>query len=393
MNPRYQHTEDIDNYLNGRMSEEEKKTFEQRLDSDPDFSLEVEAQRIANQMIIGSELMELKEQMRKDLRNKPSGFKYTRFFLPLLITLLGLGAYVYLGSGETITDSSGGAPIKTMQYHDLKTILEDLETRGSINSVNGPVEESPHLLVEVKKHTVDSITSISKSKNQPVDTIAKATIEEVTNIAEPSNNSDIDTTGHQKMEDTLSTEGSPKESVSQEEVDLCASIDISGRVEVKETCSGENSGEIEIVSTSLTGGKSPYHFSLNDTSAFKDYGNFAYLHAGNYSIYVKDANGCVSLLAEDIEVSEKDCRNNLDLTFAPSREYSIKVPVKDNASATFKVFSKTGALVYQSRVGNGGVDEWDGNDLSGRAVSSGYYIFILEYMDGKTEQGSITIMR
>jgi gliding motility-associated-like protein len=59
------------------------------------------------------------------------------------------------------------------------------------------------------------------------------------------------------------------------------------------TCNGTNDGRIV---TSVSGGTSPYQYSVNGGSFASGSGTFTGLTAGTYSIVVKDANGCTSTL-------------------------------------------------------------------------------------------------
>jgi hypothetical protein len=62
-------------------------------------------------------------------------------------------------------------------------------------------------------------------------------------------------------------------------------------------CHGENTGFIEVVAS---GGALPYSYSING-SVFKNDPLFSTLEAGNYSLLVKDANGCIETISTTIE--------------------------------------------------------------------------------------------
>jgi large repetitive protein len=64
----------------------------------------------------------------------------------------------------------------------------------------------------------------------------------------------------------------------------------------KQTTCGADDGEINV--TSVTGGVEPYTYSINGVT-FQSTGNFSGLFSGEYTLIVKDANGCsFSVLAE-----------------------------------------------------------------------------------------------
>jgi hypothetical protein len=60
---------------------------------------------------------------------------------------------------------------------------------------------------------------------------------------------------------------------------------------VDNICRGDSSA---IINVGGTGGTTPYFYSINNTSNYTANNIFSSLYAGNYIIYIKDANGCTS---------------------------------------------------------------------------------------------------
>lgn len=92
---------------------------------------------------------------------------------------------------------------------------------------------------------------------------------------------------------------------------------IAGQVEQHISCSGEVDGHLR---ASISGGTPPFEFFLNQDSIWQSDPNFYNLPAGNYTITVRDAKGCV-------EVSEPELIRNaqaLSLVAFVSKEITCK---------------------------------------------------------------------
>src|SRR5690606_19676955 len=63
----------INSYLNGEMSREERAEFERRLAADEEFSKTFEAQKIAYEIVVDKELLNLRARIAKDLSGNYPG--------------------------------------------------------------------------------------------------------------------------------------------------------------------------------------------------------------------------------------------------------------------------------------------------------------------------------
>ncbi|MFN6945514.1 MAG: hypothetical protein ACK4ND_11240 [Cytophagaceae bacterium] len=380
MNPKYSHTEQIDKYLAGELNPEERIALEKKIDNDSDFALEVEAQRIANEMILGQELLMLKDQMKTDLKPK-TGFNF--YYLAIFLMIASLAGALYLSSGTVKHEAEEPAKEqKPLPAKEKSEAVPDEPLKKEVNSgittianntkkENKITKDNPERKVFILPDTTQNIEQISTS--EPKDTLKKQnlTVDPLSQNT-PDKPSDI----HQ---------------VEKEAIIDCSGITITAEVKAGPTCPDDQKGRIEIVKESIKGSKGPYLFRLNDSGNFTKETEFFYLNQGTYTLYIKDGNDCIKILAKAVEVETKECGRNLNFTFSPTTEYAWPIPVPEGKSATIKIVSKTGMVVYQALADNAA--EWTGLDLNGNEVSSGYYIFVLEYPDGKVEQGSITILR
>lgn len=376
MNPKYNDTELIDRYLSQALGEDDRARFEYRLETDADFAYEVRAQKAANKIIIGKELLELKAQMQKDLGGSPGGFKYYLNYNVLIPVAVGLAVltsagYYYFKQQSMVVEGNKGKLVQK--------VAAEKPFKTNVNSVEDPKEQEKGF-VRVQQAKV-----ISDGKQDPTRDITE-TIEDFTN-RKPDHSVDTAII-------TQSVAAKPADPVdAPAAVDPCDGFLPSGQVETVETCRNETNGRILIKPESIRGGKAPYMFSLNNHNSFKKKTEFTYLAKGTYSIYIKDGQGCTGLLNGDIQVKDKACKKAMDFTLTPAREGSWKIPVQENKEATLKIIGKSGDVVYEALVSAGLQEEWNGEDRNGNELPAGYYLFVLRYEGGETEQGSITIFR
>ena len=121
--------ERIENYLLGRLGEEERKRFEDELEADKELRQEVELQRL---FIIGVELLAVKEELNTI---HESGYATKTYFsgtwfnliLFLVLVITGVGLFILVKNKEettTIKDSNITAAIEE-EYKDTTMVVTD----------------------------------------------------------------------------------------------------------------------------------------------------------------------------------------------------------------------------------------------------------------------------
>jgi VCBS repeat-containing protein len=84
----------------------------------------------------------------------------------------------------------------------------------------------------------------------------------------------------------------------------CTSTDLNVTVS-STTNSGSCQAPDGSVTVTASGGRAPYTFALNNSTSFQSSPTFNGLGAGNYSVTVKDNNGCTSIV-ENIQITSPD---------------------------------------------------------------------------------------
>lgn len=234
----------IDRYLNGELSEGEKSDFEARLKTDKEFAEHFEMQNISYQIVVGQNLLDLKARMQKDLNSS----KY-----------IGNNKWKYYGAGAVLI---------------LVAILLYFFFKPDEQVKNEP-ESSPVL--------IDTVTSA------------------------PENN-EIDTTAWNNIPEVMPEEIQDKNTTVDNHKDICKDTLISFSCQARAACSGQNNGAIEVDLNTIKLGKEPFEFSINPNGEFVPEPFIGDLKQGKYSLYVRDAKGCVRRLNVKVEVPSIDCK-------------------------------------------------------------------------------------
>jgi gliding motility-associated-like protein len=157
------------------------------------------------------------------------------------------------------------------------------------------------------------------------------------------------------------------------------------------------------------GGQSPYTYSIGD--AFQSSNVFTNLGAGNYTITVKDVNGCQYSTTTNIYGINcpspptpiepipplKEPYINFPNVFSPNGDGENDLfyfPNKNVNELYCKIYNRWGNLVYEFTQINEG---WNGRTNSGKECSEGTYFYIVTYKfqdsDVKKVKGFVTLLR
>lgn len=372
MNPKYDIYEEIDRYLNEELSETELVQFKQKLSSDAEFKSIVEAQQIANDLIIDQEMIKLKARMSKEMNadNTGSG-PWGKIILLSAVVTSAVLLYTYThyssSNAEDAKEIAVSAPAShhtTVEGNQQETTTTPVEKNEGTKSVSGssseaslaPVQSTP--LEEAKKEDLAVIKEVTAA---PIlSPIHKEEVKQAVTVAE------------------------------QVAKINCEAVHITAEVHVDYGFDNEGEATIIIDQLSVKGGSAPYSYAI-DKAAFENDTRFSGVQDGVYHVRIKDRNNCVSQVKKDVVV--KTPVKEIDEAFAPTHGERWKFPVKANADATLTIFNKSGATIYSTNISGGHPNEWDGRSNAGVELESGNYYFVIQYSARDVVKGHISIVK
>jgi hypothetical protein len=81
-----------------------------------------------------------------------------------------------------------------------------------------------------------------------------------------------------------------------------------------------------------------------------------------------------------------------DYIIQPSLGQIWEIPLSEYETGEMKLFDPNGIQVLDIKVGNGGMQEWNGANHNG-PVASGNYVYIITLSDSRILQGNVTVVR
>ncbi|MDB5272544.1 MAG: hypothetical protein JWO58_911 [Chitinophagaceae bacterium] len=374
MNPKYDIYEEIDRYLNEELSEAELVQFNQKLSSDAEFKSIVDAQKIANEVIIDQEMIKLKERMNRDMNQDNNGSSHWGKIILFSAVVTSATLYTYLNYNKS--DSS--------------------DTKENVSPVS-----SAQTITEGDRSQKDATTSSTEqpvtkaSSEKPVNTSADGTPIAQQKIVETTPSNEQVILNKETIPTAVVQENKVQETKTIVPVEHiatvnCATVAITANIKVDYGFNSDGEATIIINPSSIKGGTAPYQYAL-DHSAFDAANRFTGMKDGIYHVRIKDHNNCVSEVKKEIVV--KNPAKEIDEAFTPSHGERWKFPVKENTDATLTIFNKSGGTVYSAHISGGYPSEWNGTSNSGVELESGNYYFVIQYSPQDVVKGHISIVR
>lgn len=354
MNEDYSTYEKIDEFLKGNLNGTDLAEFQYKMESDSEFSETVRAQKVVNEMILTKHLADLKGKMQKDLKGKnfnptTKKWKYGAFlglFLAVLVTVWSLSNKY---EPTEISGEENKATVKTEQKV-TEPILRDPE-KAEIQKVKSDLQKTSNVVKEIPEPLI-SIPEVKKEIAQELVLVEKQT--EAKTVVQPENAPTFD----------------------------CSIKKWKISVETSPTCRGKKEGAI------LVFDREKNLYSIDEGQHFGTKKEFNNLTQGTYNLIAKDADGCE--YKSIAEVKSKKCKTLEEFVFNPILGNWI-VPSKDNSEVEVTIVDKSGQLVWKKGFSLQ-QPEWDGKNIQGQLVEIGLYGFSIQYSNGDSKEGYISVM-
>jgi len=372
----------IEGFLNNTLSAAAKAEVEVKLQNDPAFYQEVEAHRAVIDIISDNTAIDIKKKLQKIHEENTSVPKSNNRNL-------------YYGIAATIV---GLSIVATLVFQDKE------ENQSAINKISQPIVKDSAPLNNDSKSEIGS----SANGNNKKTFVFNSKKREGEMRIYPEGGDDIiertwDTTGQDNLTEYVPQSAySPEKQIEgkvdnsttilSKEINKCEGVTIDIIYSTISTCTGQKNGAVVFDKTSLDT-ESSYEFSVDGGKTFNSDSRFDKLAIGNYTLIIKDQNGCKSKTVV-AQVVKEVC----DYVIVPSRQNYWEVPLQKFAdeSVILKITDgKTGRIVFTETI-SGGNYTWNGVDENGTELPMGVYVYelsVLGNIDLPVIKGSVTIAR
>jgi len=368
----------IESYLNGDLPVNDIASFQQQLNDDPVFAVEVERHRLLREVISEGAYLKVKNDLNsihvariRDRRiNRIRGFGFGGILIGIVCVILVPG----IKESEIVQPGLNDSAAPGREKIELQNSVDSITISSYSYGTGIVVDDNESVTFNAVKPGFDDSVSGSPAA---LPFITEPTEDKLPLLNEKPVTRTVKVNGQVSGKSTVAGT-----------VD-CSEVNIEGKYYESESCNNIPTGTISFDKSSLTGGTAPYTFSLTG-SQYKDTTVFSNLYPGSYTLYVKDAVNCTSQIGIAF-IRTIDC--TYQAVFAPSRGEIWNVPADPEKSGQLNIFSKLGDLVYSVRFSIHESVVWDGTTLSGQLLPMGIYQFGIRYSDGISFIGNVTIVR
>lgn len=399
MKPEFESYHLIDRYLRDELSPEEREDFNRELAENPDFAEEVAFQREVNELISVNSYAQLREQMTQDIHMRDKNLRLKK----------------WLGGGLALTTLLVASTYFLMddKKDEVRSVVANTEKKPHSEKVPGTdsvirqVTAQPDTIVSNSKPVVPAITDTeqvaeSHGKNErDQDTMKNIVTDRNKNEILQQESPDRQTITATNSGDSLvpvkiiepenvkATVHTPVPEPDLVNNNPCEEVAIHIPFTVEKACTGQNNGKIQVKENEIRGGTKPYEVELFQGISRISSIQYDHLYPGSYTLKVTDKQGCTN--SHEIRVDEKFCQPR-NVSIAPNYGEVWEYHGNEGDSYYLSILNQAGQLVYKSALLTGNTT-WAGTFTSGAPVEAGLYIYIVEYTNGKKENGQITIVR
>ena len=254
--------EHIDNYLNGKLTDDELVQFDVQMKTDHKFSEAVILQNAANDIVIDHQLLNIKDKI-KHIHTTGNGTGGSKWYWIL---------------GTAVVIIGGVFLIQTPKYE------ENHMPAGNDDANHKEIVEPAK--VQPKTETIAKVESTAETSDSAViddSDIASTGIESSPPIV---NKKDIPlTTYNQDIDKTIK----PVETDRAEDCQLYIAEEA---ITIQPSCTGLQTGSVSINTQLINPGTKPYKFGLEGVTEIMASSEFRGLPAGVYELIMEDAAGC-----------------------------------------------------------------------------------------------------
>ncbi len=374
----------IDRYLRGELAGEELEDFTKNLSDDPGLAEDVAFQSEVNELISVNAYHELRNQMSSDIANIDKGSSSKGFNRTISVILIaGLlsiaGGYFLLKDNDK--ESSGLSKNDNQELVNTDNIPSLKLTEAENNATAFEQDQSASRVTNPKKSSKNINDDNGVEIQDNAESLSRVSADTFVLPYQPTTINET----NKEVKEPVSTISDKSEL----NADPCAKAVIKARWTISEACQARNDGKIEIDENLIQGGEEPYRIDLYSGSQKVDPSDLDHLYSGNYTLKITDVNGCLGKW--NVKLLEKNCQPT-GVSFSPTQGETWAFNGNDRNSYYLSIYNQAGQLIFKSSLLSG-IYEWSGISNAGSMVETGFYVYVVEYTNGKKENGQITVIR
>lgn len=387
MRPELEQYQQIDLYLQDKLSVEDKHAFETAMQNNPDLLEAVEMQKMVNTVILNAGYQDLKAEMSSDIEaidKKSNANKWKKGSAIGVAGLLLVSGALWMNNTEETNVLE--KTVSTEVLMDSNSVLLSEE------------KETPTAEVVAKEEKIEEEKLVQKKvAEKPIEKqVQKPSVEEVVVetkvVQEEKAQPEIVTKEETK---TVSKEIPKQEVVPVKKAETipvvkkenpCVGVEIETTPIVKTSCKEMPTGIIDL-QNGISGGELPYQLSWKDLTGNEEVQEN--LSGGYYSLTVEDANHCSEEFS--IFVPTENCISSESINPDLGEEWVFTN--KKGHPFTIRIIGLSGREVLRKENVQDEFFIWQGKDRDGASLPGGTYAWVVEYQDGTHNTGQITIIR
>lgn len=357
----------IEDYLANRLQGKALEDFKKELDSNPSLRAEVEMHRLANGFILDHKMLNissLAREVEQDIKRK----ERLKWASVIGAAIIGLGILLYftLNKENTSSVAPKESPIAA------PSVPNTVSSEGvAINESTSATAETPNTAKKEIQQAQNKVSTLETEKTSETPVVESKSTSTTENLRSSETQNPV------AVAKELEKAGAVK--------NLCENIHIKATISTKNTCYGQENGEILI--GNVNGGNSPYKTIVYDESGHKT-NSIKHLSKGNYVIEIIDNEQC-SQKFPSVHVQEVHC--NEDFHFNPFIGETWSFP-SIGLACTLKIYDKSTGLHFDKSFNSHEQLQWDGHSNQGE-MKAGYFVLEISYADGSKKGGSITVVK
>jgi hypothetical protein len=360
---RYQEIED---YLKGNLSPEEKNSFEGRMSTDSTLSEDVAVQRVALKSLELAYIQSMSELVRERVHKNNVAKKYWIGGSALLMTTLLVGGSYLLLTDKTESSASNKSTLVTTNESNVADSNKKSEIDN--NQISNTTQNKKQLNRLANTATVENRITAAPSED--------STLLNRYKITESTNTKRIQEESLQKQIET-STPNIFKE---QQAVAKTACPEKAPEISVRVTPTSydEASGSITI--------NTPAHWMVylkGVNTGYENKNQFTDLAAGSYILYVQNENKCNYQIGTYV-VTNSNCSFEQNYVFNKQFDQTWNIPALTSTAFKVSILNKAGVEVFAENVAAHHTATWNGENKNGEKVAIGLHKVIITYSDNKT---------